>query len=409
MRALILTQYFTPELTAASARLHAFAAHLAARGHEIDIVCEVPNHPLGVVEQGYGGRPVDRRELDGFQVSYVWVPTSPRKTAATRIANYGAYAALATVVGSSRRRPEVVLASSPPLPVGAAGALVARRHRVPWVLDVRDLWPAAAVAVGELRGERLISAVERLERRLYSSASAITTPSESSRRHIEALCPSATETHHIPSGTTREWLELGEREVGRSEFGLAEDVFTWVYAGNIGLAQDLSTAVEAAAELGEGFELMIVGDGPQRSEVESLAERLAPGLVNFTGLLPASQAGRRMRAADALLVSLADSPGIAYAVPSKLYDCCAVGRPVIVAGSGEANRIATQESIALTVPPADPVALAGAVRRLRDEPALRASLATAGRRFAAENLRERQAERLEAVLSDVVACHSVGA
>lgn len=409
MRALLLTQYFTPELTAASARLHAFARILAERGHEVEVVCEVPSHPLGVVQTGYGGRAVDRRTLDGFRVSYVWVPTSPRKSAAARLASYGGYAAMATLAGSIARRPDVIFASSPPLPVGAAGLLVATRHRVPWVLDVRDLWPAAAIAVGELSGRWAIAAAEALERRLYASAEAITTPSESSAIQIAAVCGKPGKIHHLPSGTTAEWLKLGEQAPARAELGVPPGNFAWTYAGNIGLAQDLATAIEAAAELGSGFTLVVVGDGPSRPEVETLARRVAPGRVLFTGLLPKERAGLLMRASDALLVSLADSPGIEYAVPSKLYDCCAVGRPVIVAATGEAATIARRESIAIAVAPGDPGALAAAVRALRDDPSLGETLADAGRRFAAANLRERQGERLEAILASLVPSRRVSA
>jgi colanic acid biosynthesis glycosyl transferase WcaI len=276
---------------------------------------------------------------------------------------------------------------------------VAGRHRVPWVLDVRDLWPAAAVAVGELSGHRVVAAMESLERRLYRSATSITTPSESSKDHIAAVCGSPEKVHHLPSGTTEDWLRLGEQEVDRAELAVPAETFAWTYAGNIGLAQDLATAVEAAALLGDGYRLVVVGDGPVRGQVEAFAERVAPGSVTFTGLLPKDRAARLMRASEALLVSLADTPGIAYAVPSKLYDCCAVGRPVIVAAAGEAARIAERESVAITVPPGDPEALADAVRRLRGEPALRDRLAASGRAFAVDNLRERQAERLESILA----------
>jgi glycosyltransferase involved in cell wall biosynthesis len=292
-----------------------------------------------------------------------------------------------------------MLASSPPLTVGAAALAVSGIRRVPWVLDVRDIWPAAAVAVGELRG-RAVEAATRLEHRLYRSAAAITTPSASSRDHIEGITARG-KVHLLPSGTTRAWLELGEAEVDREALGLRRDEFVWTYAGNIGLAQDVGTAVAAAAELGHGFRLLIVGDGPLRAETAALAERLAPKTTRFTGLLPTEEAGRYMRASDALLVPLADSPGLAYAVPSKLYDACAVGRPIVVAARGEARRLADAHGLALTVDPGNPRALAEAVRRLRDDAPLGDRLVAAARAFAPRNLRELQADRLEALLASV--------
>jgi glycosyltransferase involved in cell wall biosynthesis len=108
-----------------------------------------------------------------------------------------------------------------------------------------------------------------------------------------------------------------------------------------------------------------------------------------------------MRASDALLVSLADARGLEYAVPSKLYDCCAVGRPVIVAAAGEARRLSTAHGIALTVDPGDPGSLAAAVRRLHKEAGLGDALVAAAREFAQKHLRECQADRLAAILASV--------
>src|SRR6476619_3431749 len=127
MRVLVLTQYFPTELTAAAARLHAFATALARHGHSVEVVCEVPNHPRGVVEQGYGGRAFDRRSFDGLDVTYVWVSTSSVKTMRSRVAGYGSYALMSMLAGSLVRRADVVLASSPPLPVGLAGYALALR------------------------------------------------------------------------------------------------------------------------------------------------------------------------------------------------------------------------------------------------------------------------------------------
>jgi colanic acid biosynthesis glycosyl transferase WcaI len=398
VRVLALTQYFTPEITAARVRLHAFAAGLAERGHEVEVVCEVPNHPEGVVRPGYRRRAVVREMIDGFRVHHVWVRASPRKTAPNRILLYGTYAAMATVVGSALRRPDVVLASSPPLPTGAAAALVAARHRVPWVLDVRDLWPEAAVILGELTNPRAIGLAERLERRLYRSAAAVVTTTEPFRVQIAAAAGDPAKVTVIPNGTTRLWLDAGEAEVERAELALPEDRFLWAYAGNLGIAQGLDAAVDAAAELGDAFHLLLLGDGPVRARLEERAASLAPGTVTFHDPVEPELAARYMRAADALLVPLDAQPELAKYVPSKLFDCCAVGRAVIVAAAGESARLAGDAGAALTVPPSDGAALAEAVRRLREDVGLRDELSTAGRRFAAGYLRELQVERLEEVL-----------
>jgi glycosyltransferase involved in cell wall biosynthesis len=398
MRVMIVSQYFPPEIHGPSARLGSFSAGLTKRGHEVEVICEVPSHPAGVVAPGYGGKLVDRRFLDGAEVRYVWVRATPSKATRARLANYASFAASATLVGSVGRRPDVILASSPPLPVGSAAAALAFRHRVPWVFDVRDLWPDAAVAVGEVSEGRLYRVAARVERRLYRSAAAITAATDSFKREIERRGGKGKVTV-VRNGTSAVFLDAGLAEPDRSLLGGGDDRFTWAYAGNLGLAQGLESAVEAAGALGEGFRLLLIGDGPRRAELREQADQLPNGQVEFVDPVPPKQAGRLLRAADALLVSLAD--GFEGFVPSKLYDCCAVGRPVILAVAGEAATLADDAGAALCVPPADPDALAAAVRRLRDEPKLGERLAASGRFFAEANSREAGVDRLEEVLAGV--------
>jgi colanic acid biosynthesis glycosyl transferase WcaI len=401
MRILIVSQYFAPEVTAASLRLAPLASGLAARGHRVEVICEVPNHPHGIVDAAYRGRALVRREDDGYLVRHVWVRASPSKRARARLLSYGSFAAAAVVHGSAIRRPDVVLASSPPLSVGAVGAVLAARHRVPLVLDVRDLWPQIAVALGELSPGPTLRAAERLERWLYRTAAAVLTPTVSFRDHIAAIADGPEKVHVLPNGTTRAWLEMGTSSPDRSAASLPQGPFVWTYAGNLGLSQDLETAIEAARTLGDGYRLLLLGDGTARTRLEGVARERAPGKVLFRDSVPPADAMRIMRASDALLVSLADLPELGRSVPVKLYDSCALGRPVIAAVPGETRRMVEESGAALAVDPGDPRALAAAVRAVNEDRALADRLAAAGRAFATANLREDGIEQLDLLLSSV--------
>lgn len=403
MRILIATQYFSPELTAASLRLEPFAAGLAGRGHDVEVLCEAPSHPHGVVPPEFRSRLVTRRRRDGYRVSHVWVKASPSKRARARLASYASYAAAATAVGAAMERVDVVLASSPPLPVGAVGSLLAARHRCPWVLDVRDLWPQAALALGEVEPGRVADAAEWLERRLYRGATAVTTPTRSFADHIAEIAEDAEKVEVIANGTTAEWLEAGEAEPDREGAELPADRFVWTYAGNLGLSQDLEVAIEAAAILGDGFELLLLGDGTRRIPLEEAAAERPAGNVRFRSAVPPAEAMRIMRASDALLVSLAEVPALGRSIPVKLYDSCAIGRPVVVAAPGAVRELAERESVGVTIDPGDPVALADAIRELAADPERCTRLAAGGRAFAASSLRELGVEKLNELLTAVVA------
>ncbi len=401
MRLLLVSQYFTPEITAAPLRLHPFAAGLVARGHDVEVLCEIPNHPQGVVHPGYGGRPLRRETVDGIRVTHVRAHVSRSKHPAHRVASYASYAGIATLVGSFAKRPDVILASSPPLTVGVVGAALSKRFRVPWVLDVRDLWPEVAVTLGQVSSSsRSLRAAAWLERRLYGSAAAVTTVTEPFCADIGAL-RDPDGVHLLPNGTSREWLDAAALEPSRAELGLPADGFLLTYAGNVGLSQNLDTAIEAVAEAGSDFRLLIVGHGASRPRLEDLAAELAPDRVTFRDPVPPAEAARHLRASDALLVSLGDSPALGKTIPIKLYDYCAVGRPVVVAAPGEARRIAEDRGVAMVAAPGDRTSLLEAIVALRDRPELGEQLSARAREFATEHLREDLVAKLEQVLLDV--------
>jgi glycosyltransferase involved in cell wall biosynthesis len=338
--------------------------------------------------------------MNGVSATYVWVYARPQKTAVTRMFFYGSFMGMAAVVGSALSRPDVVIGSSPPLPVGVAAAAVARRYGTPWLLDVRDLWPEAAVAMGELSNPRLVTGADRLALKLYEDASVITVTTESFRSHISERVISPDKIHVLPNGTTDFWLATSRLfpVPTRTDLGLESDRFLWTFAGNVGGAQGLEAAVDAARRLGEGFQLLILGDGPARRGLEERARGMLGSQVLFRGQVPENTARKYLAVSDALLVTLGAHAALSAFVPSKLFDFCATGKPVVLAASGEPVGLAGRTGAALCVPPGDPDALASELLRLRSDGALREQLSEAGPRFARANLRSRQVERLDAIL-----------
>ena len=151
LRILLLSQYFAPEVGATQSRMQAFAEHLAARGHEVTVICEFPNHPHGVIPAEYRGHVYEDDRSNPYRILRVWVKASEEKTQRTRMQFYLSYMALATAMAPIAGRADVVVATTPPLFTGIAGLALARLNRAPFVLDVRDLWPSAAVSLMQIR------------------------------------------------------------------------------------------------------------------------------------------------------------------------------------------------------------------------------------------------------------------
>jgi putative colanic acid biosynthesis glycosyltransferase WcaI len=401
LRIIIASQYFPPEIGATQTRMQAFAEFLAARGHRVTVICEFPNHPHGVIPAEYRGRLLEDDRTNPYRILRVWVKANPEKTTASRLGFYLSYMALATAVAPLAGRADVVLATTPPLFVGAAGLAIARINLAPLVLDVRDLWPAAAVGLNEISTGRALHVAEALERRLYKSAGAVVAVTRPFCEHIDGIRRRPPRTVFIPNGTL-EWFFARQDRKARAELGIDAERFLVTFAGTHGIAQGLSAVLQAATRA-NGIHFAFVGEGPSKNALVASARELSLENVSFHAQVPIEQIPRVLASSDALVVPLSAHPTFAGFVPSKLYDFMAVGRPVIFSGRGEAARIVEVTGSGLVVEPEQPGALAQAAVWLAEHPREASAMGKRGQEFARGRLRRVQAERLEQVILHLAA------
>jgi glycosyltransferase involved in cell wall biosynthesis len=389
---LIVSQYFRPEVGATQNRLGTFADGLVERGHTVTVVCEQPNHPAGVFHAGFGRRPLMSERRGALTVRRTWVAASPRKTTARRLAFYSTFAGGAGALTLAARGADVLFASSPPLPGALAAAGAARARGLPFVLDVRDIWPAAAEALGELSNRRVLRMFERAERWLYRSAARVTATTGPFCLHIDATAGRDVSVH-LPNGALDELVALPLTAAP------AEGPFTVGYAGNFGIAQGLGIVLDAADELrDEDVRFVLVGAGPLSEDIRDQRDKRRLGRVELRPGIPVLDIGPFLLSCDAVLVPLRDHPVFEGFIPSKLYDAMAVGRPALVAARGEAAALVREHGCGLEVAPEGGPQLAAAVRTLMGDRELSERLGAAGKRAAGSYARSRQVDRLEEVL-----------
>lgn len=393
MHVLVVSQYFRPEVGATQNRLGTFVDGLVDRGHELTVICEQPNHPEGVFAAGFGRRPVMTERAGSLTVRRTWVAASPRKTTARRLAFYGTFAAGAAALTAAARRADVVFTSSPPLPGALAAAAVAAARRLPFVLDVRDLWPAAAEALGELSNPRVLRVFERAERWLYQQAARVTATTRPFCRHIDRVAGRAISVH-LPNGALDELVDLPSAAPPTGPFTVG-------YAGNFGIAQGLGIVLDAADELRDrDVRFVLAGAGPLQNELRHERDRRGLSAVDIRPGVPVADLGALLLSCDALLVPLRDHPLLADFIPSKLYDAMAVGRPALVAATGEAAALVRRHGCGIEVAPEDGAGLARAVRALMTDRHSAHRMGAAGKAAAAAYARSRQVDRLAEVLRE---------
>ena len=385
----ILTQYYPPELGAPQQRLSALAERLVARGHEVIVLTAMPSYPLGRTFEGYGG--LHRREVRNGVIVHR-VPAFPTQSAALsrRLLNYGSFVLTSALAGAMcfRGRLDLLLTESPPLFLGLSGRWLSRICRARWVFNVSDLWPESVVSLGVVKDSMALRAAYALEAWCYRNAALVTGQSRSIVAHIRRRFPSV-KTFHLSNGvdTTVFHPAAGRDDVRRVlRDGRACSV---LYAGLHGLAQGLDHVLTAATLLeGADIRITLLGDGPLKVTLRARADAERPGLVRFEAPRPADEMPLWVGSADISLVTLGMSiPG---AVPSKLYEAMAAGRPIVLMAEGEAAEVVREADCGLVVAPADAEGLAAALRRLADDPELRHRMGTNGRR-SAETLFDRDA------------------
>ncbi len=378
---MVLCPHFEPDTAPTGVVVTRIVGELAARGHRLDVVTSLPWYERHAIEAGYSGRLVRRSRTDWGSVTRVHPFPAPKQHIARRAASFGAFSALVAGAGSAGGRADGVLAVSPPLTMGFAGATVAAARRAPLVFNVQDVFPDVAVEVGVLTGRRLVAVARRLELMSYRLADAVTVLSTDLAENLVAKVgpAGAHKIRVIPNFVDTTAITPGPRQNGfRRELGVGDRPVV-MYAGNVGLSQPLHLLVDAARHLPDAA-VVIVGNGVARGDLMARARGLDN--VRFAEFQPVERLAEVLATADVHTVLL--RPGLGRAsVPSKLYSILAAGRP-FVAGvdlGTEVARVAERHGTGLAVAPGDGPALVAALRCLLDDPGRAVAIGARGRRF----------------------------
>jgi glycosyltransferase involved in cell wall biosynthesis len=403
LRVVLISQYFPPEIGATQTRMQTFAEYLAERGHDVTVIAEFPNHPQGVIPERYRGHLIDDDRSNPYRVVRLWVKTNPVKDQRSRLAFYGSFSAFAAAAAPVVGRADIVLATSPPLFTGVAGVALARLNRAPFVLDVRDLWPAAADALDQLSGNWPYRLAKGLERWLYREAATVVAVTRPFCEHIDRVRDRPPAAVLIPNGTLELFFDGHAGGDGaRAALGVPDGEFAVTFAGTLGIAQALPPVLEAAARVDTGVHFVFVGEGPMKEQLELEAGRRGLANVHFHPQVPLAEVPPLLAASDALLVPLSGHHVFDDFVPSKMIDFMAAGKPVILAARGESVRLLERARAGVVAEPEDPAALADAAEWLATHPAEAGAMGVHGREFARRRLRTVQAERLEQLLLGLV-------
>lgn len=405
MRILFLSHYFPPEVNAPASRTYEHCKQWVKDGHEVTVVTCAPNHPRGKVYEGYRNTLFQRDEKDGIQVIRLWTYVTANEGFVKRTLNYVSYMVAAVFATPFLPKADVVISTSPQFFNGLAGYFVSRIKRIPWILEIRDLWPESILVVGAIKNKAIIRFLEFLEMFAYRKAERIVPVTDSFKRYMvgKGIAPEKIEV--IKNGVDLDFYQaVPENNALFRELGL-EGKFVASYFGTHGMAHHLETILEAAQILKAqpNIVFLLVGDGADKARLEAMRAQMGLDNVMLLGQQPKDKMPLLWGGSNVSLVLLKKSDLFKSVIPSKIFESMAMQKPIILGVEGESREIIEAANSGCGIEPENSKQLAERIMALYTNETLCAELGANGRKYVAEHFdRIVLARRYESLMRSLV-------
>jgi colanic acid biosynthesis glycosyl transferase WcaI len=404
MRILFLSDNFPPEGNAPATRTYEHAIRWVQAGHEVIVITCAPNFPEGKLFPGYRNRLRSVENMDGIRVVRVKTYITANEGFIKRTLDYLSFMASSVVAGLFERRPDVVVATSPQFFCALGGWVLTRLRGLPFVFELRDLWPASITAVGAMKRSLAVRMLEKLEMFLYRAADAIVPVTHAFREELIRRGIDPTKIHVVLNGVDlSRYVPSDRSETLARQYDLQER-FVVGYLGTHGMAHGLDSVVEAAQLLRGRSDIafFFAGSGAERARVESLVEERGLDNVRMIPRQPKEMMPQLWSLCDLSLIPLRDNEVFASVIPSKLFEGMGMGIPALMSlPQGEATQIVNETGCGRCVPPEDARAMADAIAGLADDSDELARLRSNSLKAAPAFSRDRQAELMADILARV--------
>ena len=411
MKILFLTDNFPPESNAPASRTHEHALRWVAAGHSVTVITTAPNFPDGKVFAGYRNRAYQVEQIDGIRVVRVWSYLAANAGFAKRTLDYLSFMASGAIAALREPRPDVIVTTSPQFFCAVAGWIVSGLRRIPWVFELRDLWPESIAAVGAMKPGRLLRALERLELRMYRDADRVVSLTHAFRANLVGRGIDPAKIVVIPNGVDPERFRPMPKDPGLLEALDLAGKFVVGYLGTHGMAHALERVVDAAELLRAREDIVFVfaGSGARRDAIEALVAQRGLANVRMLAAQPKSAMPKLWSIQDLALIPLRDDPLFGTVLPSKMFEAMGMGIPILMSlPEGEATRLLRDTGAGVTVPPEDSAAMASAIVALADDRARHLALAVSARTAAGRFTRARLAHAMLDELTSVARARPSG-
>ena len=327
--------------------------------------------------------------MDGIEVIRVWTFLAPNKGTFLRIVNYLSYMVSGIVVGIFKKKPDIMIATSPQFFCGWAGIIAGRLKNVPLLLEIRDIWPESIIAVGAIKNVTVIRFIEWWEKKMYRLARHIIAVGEGYKQQLLGKGVSSQRISVVMNGVDKSMFFPRPADTKLKSQLRLTDKFVCSYVGTIGLAGGLEVVLRAALILEEmkrdDIVFLLVGSGAMRDDLEAEQKRIGLSNVIFTGQLEKSEMPAILSISDAVLVHLTKTDLFLTVMPSKIFEAAGMARPIICGVAGYAAELVKKAGGGICIEPENPGELVDAIDFLVDHPDKGKKMGECGYKFITEH------------------------
>lgn len=370
MHILFLTDNFPPEVNAPASRTFEHCREWVKAGHQVTVITCVPNFPKGKVYDGYRNKLWQSEQMGGIRVIRVWSYITANEGFVKRIIDYQSFMVTATIASLHVREVDVVIGTSPQFFTVCAAWMTSVFKRVPFVFELRDLWPESIKAVGAMQNLSVIRLLKKLEIFLYRRASLIVSVTHAFRENLVRRGVDCNKIEVITNGVDMSRFQPRSKDTQLlQQFGL-EGKFISGYVGTHGMAHHLETILDAAEILmasrcGDAFHFILLGDGARKQALKEDAVRRGLDNVTFIDSVPKDEVVRYWSLLDAAIIHLRKTELFKTVIPSKLFECMGMGIPVLHGVEGESADIVRREGVGVVFEPENASELVEHLQNLR--------------------------------------------
>jgi glycosyltransferase involved in cell wall biosynthesis len=370
MKILFLTDNFPPEVNAPATRTYEHCKEWVKKGVEVTVITSAPNFPQGIVYEGYKNKLFQKEYVDDIKVIRVWSYIAANKGFLKRTLDFISFSLSAFIVGLFIKT-DIIIATSPQFFTAIAGRKLGFWRRIPWVMEVRDLWPESIKNVDAVKDNLIIRILEREELKCYKKAKAIVTVTDTFKEVIIDKGISKDKFEVVKNGANLELYQPKEKNDSIIDELNLKGKFILGYIGTHGMAHKLDFILNTAKNITDSrIHFLFIGDGAEKKSVVELSEKL--NLKNTTFLEPVKkqEVVDYISVIDVALIPLKKSELFKTVIPSKIFESAAMQKPILLGVDGESRGIIEKYNAGLYFEPENESDLIEKLGRLSNDSVL---------------------------------------